>query len=667
MTLRLECMLATEDAPPTQEGIDAEHILKAMAMQPKSFLRPEFIKVMQDLKAPLNYITDDVILVFNRVADLADGGLTSALKFLQKSPEELDDWGTLLDTGVAVAIIDAELQALPDGDYKVFKAGWGVDINNISVYVIKHVAAISSKISKQFSLTPPTERRTQVDVAILFRTANDLFGLLYQILPTHPVEQRYLTALVEVLADVFICSDSADMSFAQNSEVCSAAHAARQRCINVTTKLAGTPLKGESPYTTSINTLKALLRHATQPGDHDVTHHMMQIFWLFDHALPMQKMDVDGGDGVLWTKEVMPHLLELVQKFYRLQEADNKTYLIRRFMALDGDVLGIAEWFVLDEVGALRRALFELRSTPEPVRRSLYHWRISGSLKILSSLAEGSSTWFVTMLSRNEEVDIALTTCLEEIVNSELYYSHFSSIVTSLSGNYSELPLDLRRALPVSLLRATRGGAFSAFGKLEKIFLDDPQVVFNDVGFRRELGHALGAISCKIQKGNTLPKDIAESMQIVLQSFTAGNGSVSIETLHQAALDDIIGWLSSSGTPTDALDSIKSKLICSGSSDTAYNALPAMDAETLTLPLADWESLLSPPPPVPSTPKRRSPAQSAEVLGLVTISPPNALLRSPEVKGLTKTYANNDFRQLRQSSATRQNTSRQPSMHVDVS
>ena len=66
----------------------------------------------------------------------------------------------------------------------------------------------------------------------------------------------------------------------------------------------------------------------------------------------------------------------------------------------------------------------------------------------------------------------------------------------------------------------------------------------------------------------------------------------------------------------------------------------------------------------PSTP----PSQNAELLGImITVSPPNALLRSPEVKGLTKTYSNNDFRQLRQQSSTRQNTSRMPSRHVDVS
>ena len=75
------------------------------------------------------------------------------------------------------------------------------------------------------------------------------------------------------------------------------------------------------------------------------------------------------------------------------------------------------------------------------------------------------------------------------------------------------------------------------------------------------------------------------------------------------------------------------------------------------------EDLLRQPTPEPSTPPRK--ALNQDVLSLVAISPP-ALIRSPAATGLTKTYLNNDFRQLRQAPSARQNTSRLPSMHVDV-
>ncbi|KAF9442545.1 hypothetical protein P691DRAFT_789311 [Macrolepiota fuliginosa MF-IS2] len=64
----------------------------------------------------------------------------------------------------------------------------------------------------------------------------------------------------------------------------------------------------------------------------------------------------------------------------------------------------------------------------------------------------------------------------------------------------------------------------------------------------------------------------------------------------------------------------------------------------------------------PSTPKGGQ--KTPDILGTI-ISPPTALLRSPAATGLTKTYANNDFRSLRQVPSARLNTSRLPSMHVD--
>jgi len=82
----------------------------------------------------------------------------------------------------------------------------------------------------------------------------------------------------------------------------------------------------------------------------------------------------------------------------------------------------------------------------------------------------------------------------------------------------------------------------------------------------------------------------------------------------------------------------------------------------LELSFQDLEGLLHPLPSPPSTPKGTS--NTPDILGVITS--PTGLLRSPAATGLTKTYANNDFRLLRQAPSARLNTSRLPSMHVDV-
>ena len=88
-------------------------------------------------------------------------------------------------------------------------------------------------------------------------------------------------------------------------------------------------------------------------------------------------------------------------------------------------------------------------------------------------------------------------------------------------------------------------------------------------------------------------------------------------------------------------------------------------SDTISMSTRGLEVLLQSSAPVPSTSKRKSPAK--DVLGLVALSLPIALLRPPAISRLTKTYTRNGFRELRQTPSARQIRSRLPSMHVDVS
>lgn len=92
---------------------------------------------------------------------------------------------------------------------------------------------------------------------------------------------------------------------------------------------------------------------------------------------------------------------------------------------------------------------------------------------------------------------------------------------------------------------------------------------------------------------------------------------------------------------------------------------------SVTLSLDTLVALFSngrPPTPdqgiaTPSTPPPRT-STAAALLESAEISPPVALLRSPQVYGLTKTYLRNEFCQPRVAPARRINTSRLPGLHV---
>ncbi|KAG8218982.1 hypothetical protein J3R82DRAFT_4725 [Butyriboletus roseoflavus] len=118
-----------------------------------------------------------------------------------------------------------------------------------------------------------------------------------------------------------------------------------------------------------------------------------------------------------------------------------------------------------------------------------------------------------------------------------------------------------------------------------------------------------------------------------------------------------------------ALKAIKGKLTPLPDSSIPTTLIPDARVRPLALSINALEEVLQPPAPVPCTPTRKyrslPPGRDRDVLGLVALSPPTALLRSPAISGLSKTYTKNDFRELRQTPSARQNTSRMPSLHVD--
>lgn len=115
----------------------------------------------------------------------------------------------------------------------------------------------------------------------------------------------------------------------------------------------------------------------------------------------------------------------------------------------------------------------------------------------------------------------------------------------------------------------------------------------------------------------------------------------------------------------DRFTSITSELkVIFGATDMHTSSSETNLPDSLILPLQTVTALFQAPLSTPSTPRS---SKTPDIFGVI-VSPPTALLRAngaASTTGLTKTYINNDFRQLRQAPSARQNTSRLPSKHVD--
>ena len=180
---------------------------------------------------------------------------------------------------------------------------------------------------------------------------------------------------------------------------------------------------------------------------------------------------------------------------------------------------------------------------------------------------------------------------------------------------------------------------------------------------RTEVGRAIAVYT---KQTTSLTRETSETLFLILDWLAAQTDSklTTLTAVTLASFNSLCSELSALLPDNrEALTAIAAKLGIDEDEDFVY--LPTELPSTLVLPLDTIESLLSPKrAEEPSTPKRGT--KTPDILGVV-ISPPTALLRSPAATGLTKTYMNNDFRQLRQATSTRLNTSRLPSTHGTAS
>lgn len=674
MTYRLECMLPIDDDLPSQASIDAEHLLRTVAVQPASMLRSDFVKVMQNLRAPLNYITETEVHHLKRASSLAKQGLQGAVGLLIKQPDELDLSQKTLDLRVAVAMVMDTLQQTESGEQQVLECVWEQNDTCLPAHLIEHLAGLCSEVVAQFTLSVPS-KLLQQEISDLFHACYDILSLIVQLLEAFPVTRRHTASLVRAAVELFVCTDSAELAYAQESTIYLVACAVRQACVSALNLAIFPSELNNDARSRAAWALKTLFESAAKPEIHDVSHHVTQVFWLLDHILPYGTSsfwEENQEARSTWLRQVITIVLPELQVFYHLQETENRVHLINRFMELDDGIIGVGEWLILEEQQSLARSIEFSHTNPlDSLHQCLLHWKITSSLRVLACLVrKDSSSCKQTsdVLLNHDENRSILLSALREFLDRRIRYECLDELIIALSS-YPNINIEIRSAMISTLLRSTQCDRYEAFLSLPPLFSSSDQFHFDEEG-ALAFGDALHHIAGLLQAKRDLPASLAEAIYQVLDKLTPLDNSANvlvIRGLDDDAMKDLLRWMSEVLPDHDRsrLEEMKARWTMAGQPRNAPTSIPTDYQPEASLD--DWEKLLSPPIQVPSTPKRRSPAQSAEMLGMITVSPPNALLRSPEVKGLTKTYANNDFRQLRQLSASRQNTSRLPSTHVDVS
>ena len=650
--------------PPRRAGIDAEHILVNLAKDPQAILEPEFIDCILGLKPPLAFITEEERMSMRRAAIIADDGLPGAVDELLRPMDRAPTLKHLRAMRVAFAVIDDELRK--DREYDVLQEFWQEGSRGLISHLVDVLVPLVKEVKGHYTLTPPP-RRSQELMSNLFRVANELLKLVLRLFPSYPLASRAVRILTTSTADLFVCTDAADMLYSQSSPTCVAAEETRQSCIDIVRMLSATSALGSMTLGAEV-VLKTLLRHGLHVDSRDPVHHLQQVLCLIDYLLPMP--DSDEQSETQWTQRVIPLVLQDLWQFCRVLDTENRVHFVKRLGSLDRGVVGVAEWLIVEELKELLHALRLLEDpTVQLQERVVRQMQVSITLNFLFELAEPSSTSsriLVDCLTAVQDAASIFTACLSSILDQRLCAPGLLGLVQNVIFDWQRLDATLRGTLVIAILRFGSSGDHPSIDNLE-----DVAAILTSTGFSDA---CLGSLY--------------QEMDIAIDRY-GRNTSVWDASAYRSSLLPLLEWrVNTAKSPSNRATLSVTPSAWDAFSNRVYAVIPAEEyarwdtlkdkvvvqdtilpnpmiplLDSVELPLQDIEELLQSSIPIPSTPPRR--ALNQDVLGLVTISPPG-LLRSPASTGLTKTYVNNDFRQLRQTPSARQNTSRLPSMHVDV-
>lgn len=607
------------------------------------------MQTVLSLEDPLDTIPENDRLSMRKAALVAEDGLLAAIDELAFNSDHPLSYRRLHTLRVSMAVVQREVVNDQTG-WKVLKTSWDEQKVGLLPRLIEILAGVSGDLKDHFPLHIPA-KMDQTLVGQLFRTVEEIHHLIQRVSYGFPLASHSLRSLTIATADIFVCT------FAFTPLTCTqvSAHGARQACLGVLDYFCQQEVDVEPGRSAAEVILGALLLHGVTHTGADPVHHVKQLYALVDHVL-----SVDNSDSAIngYWANVFPTVLHDLHAFFSILDADTKAHMLRRLETLDGGVTGVAEWMLAEELKVFAALLLSLRE-PRALPLDQYQielYQLEQHIHMLYELFSSSRSWFLTAVTSTADVSHYLQQCVSLLLAGFYESKKLSGLFAALISSWEALSsVELRFLLMIAALRAGQN--------LEKPRLPSQEVMVRLSGIpntaidpqtlRQEIGRTLFFLS---KGGNELDAETTTTLSWLLR-WLANHEDSRYSILREIALDDLTS-LWHKLPATDELKGLRSRITVD--EDLAESSTKCLLPTTLQLSIEAVTSLLAPNRIVlPSTPKRNN---TPDVFGVV-FSPPTALLRSPAATGLTKTYANNDFRQLRQVTSARQNSSRLPSLH----
>ena len=637
-------------------------------------LREDLVKTILSLSPPFCFIENDEMLEMSKLARVARDGLSSAIEELAYSSDRPFSLRRLRVLRVSIAVVYKELDG-DDGEWRTIQTCWNERDLSLILRLVAILVDVSDDLNQHF-VVQSIPRMNQTLSELLFRTANDLLDLIARFFPTYPLTSWDLRRLTTALVDLFACSGKASCTFSQSSMAYLAAQSIRETCPTILRDLTGPDTLAELGVSSAQIVLRTLLDHSSESSGRDPVHHLLQVYHLIDRILPVDTVGQEVGSSH-WVTLVFPKVLFELESFCQLLDTENKFHLVKRLVQMDNGEIGIGEYLLAKEMGNLSTTLFKLEGPIEADEyRLVLQYQVSSSIRFWNSLMSSPdlTAWLFASLSTNPDLSQLLNNVLSSILLNSFSSPSLTQFIRGLAKHFNEFGSDVRFSILLLILRIAEmdPSVGDVLESTPDILKSLDRETINPESLRNAIGRTLSAYA---EHASIITPDAAEVLVQILEWLTSQGDSIPKSTT-------LVGIVSSSFSrlctsieeivPPErhmSLWDVQTKfsfdddeLFSSSSielddpSQSSPSSFLGMD-----LPLHTILDLLSanPSQEIPSTPKG---TKTPDIFGVI-ISPPTAILRSPAATGLTKTYINNDFRQLRHVPSTRLNTSRLPSMH----
>ncbi|TFK25945.1 hypothetical protein FA15DRAFT_319512 [Coprinopsis marcescibilis] len=556
-------------------------------------------------------------------------------------------------------------------------------------------------------------------LAQLWDTAYDALGLVEMLVGGYPLAARDLRRLVGALVELCACSAVARDVWAAGPSVVGPGLRVRDKCSEVLKVLSREEMRTETGTLNALVVLRTVLAGAGgyEGAAIDPIIQLRESVEVVERLLPEPVSEGSEGDDYMgmdeeaepetsfWVTSVLPKALEELKGFFQFLDLDTKLRLFTRLVKLDGGVTGLGEWVLVEHLKVLdedvRYLAFSAASGDAPASQPVEDHRVFLRRQIVDAVEflwdvqedPGLGSWYRTVLVSDEEVGRYHLAVVDSFLDCRLTSSSLTRLVRALvkGGEASKLTPDFVYAILVYLLRIAQVDPMTP-GVLDdclRLILLLPASSFSEMAdirdFPLELGLTLNALarSCTAIDGPMASSIIAilewalrhENRRVARVKGVKGDefttvcdfcsmlvpekNGVMLEIRAGVSVDEDECFVGASVEVEDGLEGYAVSNGSGGVGGCVRMTVGGLDGLFLHKGQLQAGAGIG----RPSTPRAGAGGtKTPDILGMV-ISPPTALLRSPAATGLTKTYARNDFRQLRQVPSARLNTSRLPSMH----